>query len=223
MLCKIRICKSWMQITSPRETMMGWQWRLPESVELSFIFRLWAMNLPCLCVSSHNTRKLGLCATHLGRKNAEESKLKVFCQVILCWIQNLDQRVQIPSPKYQPLKVPYSEVKKNTASGVGRVGHLTGESLLWKFLVWLWNTIRVMGQGNLTEVMTCLPLASPLQKGGGEDSVLRILPAQCCLQFKLLLNEGVGLSSQVIKGPAAQDGKRQPPPLPCLQKFPVLH
>lgn len=68
-----------------------------------------------------------------------------------------------------------------------------------------------MGQGNLTEVMTCAPLASPLQKRGGEDSVLKILPAQCCLQFKLLLNEGVGRSSQVIKGPAAQGGKRQPP------------
>lgn len=53
-----------------------------------------------------------MCGTHLKCKNSEERKLKVFCQVILCWIQNLDQRVQIQSPKYQPLKVPYSEVKK---------------------------------------------------------------------------------------------------------------
>ena len=80
-----------------------------------------------------------------------------------------------------------------------------------------------MGQGNLTDVMTYAPLASSLQKGGGEDSVPRILPEQCCLQFKLLLNEGVGCSSQVIKGPAVQDGKRQLLPVPCLQKFPILH
>lgn len=157
--------------------MMGWQWRLLESIEPSFMFRLWATNLPCLCVSSRNLRKLGLCGTHLGHKNPEERKLKVFCQVILCWIQNLDQRVQIPSPKSQPLKVPYSEVKsevkkKNYSFGGGACRSPNrGESLFWKFLIWLWNTIRDMGQGNLTDVMTYAPLASSLQKGGGEDSV----------------------------------------------------
>lgn len=50
-----------------------------------------------------------------------------------------------------------------------------------------------MGPGKLTKVMTHVLLASSLQKGGGEDSVLRTLPEQCCLQFKLLLNEGVGM------------------------------